>query len=259
MDRIVISSEEIQRVTLSVPGVLSTHRIRNRGYEGAIYVDLHIQVDPLISAAQAHTIAHQVQNRLREHFPQIQDVTIHVEPAGASADVQNGDMIIAQLRRLSNDLGMRIHDMWAYEIDDRYDVECHLEVDGGISLHEAHQISSAMTTRAKKEIPHLSELTIHIEPQGQLVQPLEPGLAEEEVARQVRRIANDFLGTEDGCHQVQVYRQSNQKWATSMHCQLPGETSVSAAHRTSTLLEAELRARIPELERAVIHAHPSDQ
>jgi divalent metal cation (Fe/Co/Zn/Cd) transporter len=46
-----------------------------------VYVDLHIQVDPAMSIERAHAIAHQVQQRIHEQVPHIQDVTIHAEPA----------------------------------------------------------------------------------------------------------------------------------------------------------------------------------
>jgi cation diffusion facilitator family transporter len=84
MDEVAMSPDQAERIALSVPGVLSCHRVRSRGHESAVYADLHIQVAPAMSTDQSHAIAHQVQHRLRERFPAIQDVTIHVEPHGPS-------------------------------------------------------------------------------------------------------------------------------------------------------------------------------
>jgi cation diffusion facilitator family transporter len=81
MDRVVISPEEIRQIALSVPGVILCHKVRSRGHETAVYVDLHISVAPSTPIAQAHEIAHQVQARLRERVPHLQDATIHIEPA----------------------------------------------------------------------------------------------------------------------------------------------------------------------------------
>lgn len=81
MDRVVVSPEEITKITLSVPGVLLCHKVRSHGHETAIYVDLHISVAPSTPIARAHEIAHQVQGRLRERIPHLQDATIHIEPA----------------------------------------------------------------------------------------------------------------------------------------------------------------------------------
>ena len=82
MDSVAMPSDQLEQVAMSVPGVISCHGVRSRGHEGAVYADLHVQVDPALSVDQAHAIAHEVQHRLRTRFPDIQDVTIHVEPAG---------------------------------------------------------------------------------------------------------------------------------------------------------------------------------
>jgi len=81
LDEAAVSAGEVERIVLAVPGVISCHKVRSRGH-GAVYADLHIQVDPSISAEQAHAIAHEVQRRLRERRPDIQDVIVHVEPPG---------------------------------------------------------------------------------------------------------------------------------------------------------------------------------
>jgi cation diffusion facilitator family transporter len=81
MDKVVVSPEEIKEIALSVPGVLLCHKVRSRGHETAVYIDLHISVAPSTPIAQAHQIAHRVQGRLRERVPYLQDATIHIEPA----------------------------------------------------------------------------------------------------------------------------------------------------------------------------------
>lgn len=89
MDRVVVSAQEIQDIALSVPGVLLCHKVRSRGHETAVYVDLHISVAPSTPIARAHEVAHQVQERLRERVPYLQDATIHIEPA-PTQDPGNG-------------------------------------------------------------------------------------------------------------------------------------------------------------------------
>lgn len=81
MDRAKVPAQEAEEIALSVPGVISCHKVRSRGHEQAVYVDLHIQVDPSLDTARAHAIAHQVEQRLHHRRPDIQDVTIHIEPA----------------------------------------------------------------------------------------------------------------------------------------------------------------------------------
>jgi cation diffusion facilitator family transporter len=89
MDKVAVSPEEIKEIALSVPGVLVCHKVRSRGHETAVYIDLHISVAPSTPIARAHEIAHEVQGRLRERIPQLQDATIHIEPA-PSPDPEGG-------------------------------------------------------------------------------------------------------------------------------------------------------------------------
>lgn len=80
MDKAPIAPDPIVQVACSVPGVLACHQARSWGHETAVYLDLHVQVDPTASVEQAHAIAHQVKRQLQEQFPQVEDATIHIEP-----------------------------------------------------------------------------------------------------------------------------------------------------------------------------------
>jgi cation diffusion facilitator family transporter len=80
LDRAALDADRIRAEVLAVPGVLSCHRIRSRGLEGAVLVDLHLQVDGSMPLRAAHAISHEVEDRLKQKFPGVADVTIHVEP-----------------------------------------------------------------------------------------------------------------------------------------------------------------------------------
>jgi divalent metal cation (Fe/Co/Zn/Cd) transporter len=221
-----------------------------------VYADLHLQVDPGTSTEQAHAIAHEVQRRLRERRPDVQDVVIHVEPAGSVSEEKGWGDIAVQLRQLADGLGVGVHDVWAYEVSGGagFVVEVHLEADGTLPLREAHALASSLEERACAEVPHLAELTTHIEPRGQLTQALDSSLEEPLVTQAVQQVINETLNAE-ACHQVQV-RRSDRGWAVSLHCHLPGEMPLVEAHRIGTRLEARLRERIAGLERVVIHTEP---
>jgi cation diffusion facilitator family transporter len=258
MDQVVVPADQIEQIARSVPGVISCHKVRSRGHEGAVYADLHLQVDPGMSTEQAHAIAHEVQRRLHELRPDLEDVVIHVEPAGSLSEEKGWGDIAVKLRQLADGLGVGVHDVWAYEVGGSagYVVEVHLEADGALSLREAHTLASSLEERALAEIPHLTELTTHIEPRGQLTQALDSGLEESRVIQVVRQVVNETLDAE-ACHQVQV-RWNGEGWAVSMHCHLPGEIPLVEAHRISSRLETQLRERIAGLERVIIHTEPWD-
>jgi divalent metal cation (Fe/Co/Zn/Cd) transporter len=71
----------VARLTRAVDGVRSCHKVRSRGTDESIWVDLTIEVDPSTTTAQAHAVADEVERRLHQHLPQVVDVVVHVEPA----------------------------------------------------------------------------------------------------------------------------------------------------------------------------------
>jgi len=73
---------EIRAVAQRVDGVLGTEKcfIRKAGMQ--YHVDLHANVSGDISVRRGHEIAHQLQDTLREHLPQLGNILIHVEPQG---------------------------------------------------------------------------------------------------------------------------------------------------------------------------------
>jgi cation diffusion facilitator family transporter len=63
------------------PGVRGVEKCFIRKTGGHYFVDMHVEVDPEMTVVRAHEIAHEVKNRVREKFPTIQDVLVHIEPA----------------------------------------------------------------------------------------------------------------------------------------------------------------------------------
>jgi cation diffusion facilitator family transporter len=254
MDKIVVPANRIEEIALSVPGVVSSHQVRSRGHETAVYVDLHIQVDPEMSTEDAHTIAHIVQTRLRAAYPNIEDVTVHSEPVDTFRPPFNQVDCSDRIRALAAGLGIELHNIMIYEVEDRYDAEFHAEVDSALSLQAAHSLISALEAHIKESLPNVSDIIVHIEPRGKELYSLPDALQREDVYA----IANQVVESElivGKCHQMQL-RQYESGWAVSMHCTLPGEIPLPEAHRISTRLEGSLRQALPQLDWVVIHTEP---
>jgi len=79
-DRIVIADEDLERVVMSVPGVLGCHQIRTRGPADHVFLDLHVWMPADMRLHDAHDLSHVVKDRLMARYPQIADAVIHIEP-----------------------------------------------------------------------------------------------------------------------------------------------------------------------------------
>jgi cation diffusion facilitator family transporter len=82
-DRIVISDADLERVVMSVAGVLGCHHIRTRGAADHVFLDLHVWLPGDMPLHDAHALSHVVKDRLIARYPQITDAVIHIEPPPA--------------------------------------------------------------------------------------------------------------------------------------------------------------------------------
>ncbi len=76
-----IAPDVVEAAALEEPGVLEAHNVRSRGPRDDIHLDLHILVDPRAAIGAAHEVGHRVERRLRNRWPELTDVVVHVEPA----------------------------------------------------------------------------------------------------------------------------------------------------------------------------------
>lgn len=79
-DRAAIPADEIERLALAVPGVISVHGVRTRGRRDSIYVDLTVRLDGETSLRAAHDVADHIEAALAQAQPGIADVVVHLEP-----------------------------------------------------------------------------------------------------------------------------------------------------------------------------------
>ncbi|MBK8012176.1 MAG: cation transporter [Deltaproteobacteria bacterium] len=83
LDRAAIDAQAIEQVVTSIEEVVGCHRVRSRGSEGAVHLDLHLTLDGSLPLRRAHAIAHAAEDALRARFSSVVDVTIHIEPRDA--------------------------------------------------------------------------------------------------------------------------------------------------------------------------------
>lgn len=79
-DRARIPEEDIHNCVCELDAVRGAHKIRTRGTEGEVYVDLHVVVNPQMTVLEAHSLSDTVENTLKERFPNVREVLVHIEP-----------------------------------------------------------------------------------------------------------------------------------------------------------------------------------
>jgi len=249
MDRAMVSGREIERLVLGVEGVESCHRIRSRGPEDDIHIDLHIHVAPEIPLDRAHAIAHEVQKKVVREIPGVQDVVVHVEPRWPKPEEPIGERI----RSLAQRMGASAHEIRVHQMEGSILVDLHLEVDETWRLEEAHDLASRLEGRMREEMPEIAEVYVHMEP----MEALEGGEVsgeEELVAREVEKVVRE-MGDLKECREVSV-RRSGEKLFVSLSCLLSQNLPIGRAHEVSMRLERRLKERLDNVDQVLIHLEP---
>jgi len=70
----------VREAALSVKGTHETEKIRIQISGPDAHVDIDIEVDPHMSVEKAHKISQEVRAAIQKKWPQVRDVTVHIEP-----------------------------------------------------------------------------------------------------------------------------------------------------------------------------------
>jgi divalent metal cation (Fe/Co/Zn/Cd) transporter len=160
-------------------------------------------------------------------------------------------LLIAGRRRLP------VHHVTIQEINGRRSINLDMEVDGRMSLGDAHEVATRFESAVKKEIGLDAEVETHIEPleteeipgrdaEAAVVQAIADGLA---------RRALD-TGRLRHIHNVRA-RHTPAGLLVNFHCRIDPKISVSETHKDVDALERAVRGDFPNVARVIGHAEPA--
>jgi len=75
-----VALDSARTATLTVPGVLAIEKCRGRTSGSRHYIELHVEVAPDMTVADAHIITGKIKTAVRAALPTAADIHIHVEP-----------------------------------------------------------------------------------------------------------------------------------------------------------------------------------
>ncbi len=94
----------MRQLILSVAGVRTLHQLRTRRTGGVILVDLHIEVDGMLSVSEGHQISEAVRNKLVQEMENVADVVVHIDPEDDEREAPSDhlpprDVVVQRLRQ----------------------------------------------------------------------------------------------------------------------------------------------------------------
>ncbi len=258
-DSAVIDPHVVEDIARQVPGVWFATKVRSRGREDDVHLDLRVKVDPAMATEQAHAIASEVERRVKEQLPGVVDAVVHIEP-GQHTPASEWETLAVQLRALADGLGLGVHNLHVDVLDGGYIVDVDVEIDSSLSLEVSHRIVTEFESRARAEIPRLREIVTHLEPTapGDHPKPIE-GAEAEALRQRIIQIADEVCGCGAGHHIILRHSHMPDRIDLSMHCEVSGDTSLPEAHLIAERVERKLRAELPQLEHVTIHVEPPEE
>ncbi len=250
VDRAVLEPATVRRVVEQVPGVQQVARVRSRGSEDDIHLDLDVRVAAPTTADHSAAIAQEIRTQLREQFAGLNDIQVYFLPA------HDGPPDYALIARAEGDaLGLGVHEVIPTTDSDGLTLDMHVEVQPEQTVGEAHRLVSSFEARLREAIPSLSRVVTHIEPAHTHNDVPLYDVGAHDLARKALRLAHR-LYPEQGWHDVEIRSEADGGYALSMHVFVPESMPLEDAHRLAENVETEVRAALPSVHRVTIHTEP---
>jgi cation diffusion facilitator family transporter len=246
------ASDQISMAVSSVPGVLNHERIRVRQSGERLFVDFQVMLESNIPFEHAQSVVKVVEAKVHDLFPNA-DVVIRAAPR----EPASGDLV-ERIRSIAHRENFQVHDVTAYDVKGRVNVNLDLELDPALRLDAAHAQASKLEGEIQREIPEVSEVNIHIEPLTKHVEPSnKPRLAPQLIEKELMKIAQETAGVLD-CHAVEAH-QVGPNILVSLHATFDPDLPVTRVHDITDELEFKFRRAFPQIFKVSIHAEPKEK
>jgi len=244
------ATEIVRGLVDDVHGVLAIKSIRLRPAGATMFTSIVIEVartmpiDDIVKTKDAITAA------VQERFPNA-DITVTANPVPLDSEtVFQKVMLIASRRNLA------IHHLNAQKIGGRLAISFDLEVDGSMSLGEAHDTATDLEDAIRRELGEDAEVESHIEPQPERMlqgQDAPSGLTAE-VSAALLQLASAHARLSD-IHSIRL-RRNEEGLFLHYHCRCSPADTVERIHDDIDRVEAGLKDRFPDIRRVIAHAEP---
>ncbi len=247
-----------ERATASlagIPGVLGVDRLRLRTVGATHFVEATVRVPRTFPIDRVEDIKRQAEEAVSAALGQA-DLTFTAVPVA-----RDGESARERIMVIARNLALAIHHVTIHDLGDRLIVSIDLEVDGDMSLGDAHAITQRLEADIKQDLgAHEPGLTIEVDTH---IEPLEPELPRgtdapvertQAVEAELARLAETAAGLED-IHDVRV-RETDAGEIVNFHCRAPAELPVTAIHEMADALERALRRSDASIRRVISHVEP---
>jgi cation diffusion facilitator family transporter len=250
VDHVALDAAVVSQIVLEVPSVEQVVRVRSRGSEDDVHLELLVRVAPLISIEHSAAIAEEIGRRLRAQFTGLVTIDVNFLPAH---ELPPDYAQIAEAEAVA--LGVRVHEIAIAAEENGIAFDAHVEVDDQQTLDSAHAIVSRFEDRLMHVIPDLTNVVTHIEPAYGAKPCVHCDSEAEQLSQSIMHMVNQ-LYPDGRWHDLVLRAEPDGGYFVSIHCQLRGSMMIVEAHQMAEQVETQLRMELPEIHRITIHTEP---
>jgi cation diffusion facilitator family transporter len=243
-------AKKLSALIEAAPGVAGLDYVRLRRSGARTIGEIGVFVSRTLPLEQVAAIKTDILRQIAMAEPNA-SLTVTADPRALDNEsVLERVLLIAGRRRLP------VHHVTIQEIEGRRSVTLDMEIDGRMSLGEAHEAATRLETAIKREIGPDIEVETHIEPLETREIPgrdAEPAVVQAIAESLARRAAE--LGKLREVHNVRA-RHTPGGLLVNFHCRIDPNVSVGETHEEVDALERAARADFPDIARVIGHAEP---
>lgn len=243
-------NERVRQAVIDLPGVARVSWVRARLGGTTIFVDLAIKVSRTMPLEQVEAVRVSVARAVTALLDHAQ-VLVITEPLAL-----DDETIIQTVHLLAATQGKYLHSVKVARIAGRPYVSLHLEVDGDLSLGQAHAQANDVEAALAQELGPDVVADIHIDPRRLLVFSGRPetGPLFDTIRQTLSEVLSQYALVKNFDH-LRVQSREDGLYM-SCHCHFPDDSPIYEVHDICETIEYTLMKRISGLSTAVVHAEP---
>ena len=241
----------MRQIVEHVDGVLALKTLRLRPAGATLFASVVVEVARTMPVDDMVKLKDTILERVKAKFANA-DVTVTANPV-----VLDDETVFQKVMLIASRRNLAIHHLTVQQIKGRLAVSFDLEVDGAMSLVDAHATATGLEDAIRRELgPHV-EVESHIEPQPERM--LEGGDAAPKTQKAIESTLAALASKQkrlSGLHSIRV-RQTDQGIFVHYHCRFAGGDSIDGVHTAVDHIENGLQAKFPDIRRVIAHAEPA--
>lgn len=224
-----------------IPGTVET-KLR---YVGNIpYVEAVIGTNRELNFEKVHQLTEQIEKVISKELGTDAVIIIHPEPKAAV-----NEPYAVTVHAIADRLGLRIHNLHVYLVEQKIWLELDMEVSGLLNLAQAHVASEKLEKALIKEFKSPVHIKVHLEPLNE--KPYEAQIdhhLKSEIQKVVQSIDKDAI--------LEDVLITDHGIVLTLTLPLPDDMALFEVHATMSAIERKIRAQIMDVTKVHIDPEP---